>query len=403
MLSLQSKLFISVCNITVLYNTDIRMVVSVMSEYPERRDPRTVVAAVAIVAIIAVASIVIITFRPPSEKPTLVVYTYDSFMQWGDDPDTIFELAFGPFEERFDCIVRIERLQTDANGIISRLGTEQSNPVADVVIGIDNILILQSGVTDLLTAYEPSNIDVVNSTFIDALDPNHYIVPFDFGLVTLIYKNSSLEMFPEFNNLTFADLTDPALAGGLVTQNPHFSSPGLAFLLTEIAVHEKLLHVNWTDWWIAVNEYIDVQPGWSEAWSVWYDTPSKHIMNSYGTDGAYSVYFYGGEPETGIAPIYYDGDYYAWMQVEGMGLVKNGPNPELAELFIDYCLNETVQSLIATNQWMFPVRSGVVLDPAFEYALHPSEVSLLNEILARPEIAANLTSWLDTYDEIRIT
>jgi ABC-type thiamine transport system substrate-binding protein len=86
-----------------------------------------------------------------------------------------------------------------------------------------------------------------------------------------------------------------------------------------------------------------------------------------------------------------------------MGLVKNGPNPELAELFIDYCLNETVQSLIATNQWMFPVRSGVVLDSAFEYALHPSDVSLLNELLTGPEIAANLTSWLDTYDEIRIT
>jgi thiamine transport system substrate-binding protein len=387
----------------MLYNTAIRMVVSVMSEYPERRNPRIVVAAVVVVAVIAVASIAIISFRPPSEKPTLIVYTYDSFMQWGDDADTIFERAFSSFEEQFNCNVTIVRLQTDANGIISRLGTEKSNPVADVVIGIDNILILQPGVTDLLSPYEPSNIDVVNSTFIDALDPDHYIVPFDFGLVTLIFKNSSLELFPQLNNLTFADLTAPDLAGGLVTQDPKFSSPGLAFLLTEIAVHEKLLHVNWTEWWIDVNEYIDVQPGWSEAWSVWYDSPSKHIMNSYGTDGAYSVYFYGGEPETGIAPIYHDGDHYAWMQIEGMGLVKNGPNPDLAKLFIDYCLNETVQSLIATNQWMFPIRNGVALDPAFEYALHPSEVSLLNELLPRTEISANLATWLDMYDEIRIT
>ncbi len=375
---------------------------SAMSEYPERRNPKLIVAAVAAVVVIAIASIAIITYRPPSERPTLIVYTSDSFMQWGDDPDTIIERAFGPFEEQYDCSVTIERLQTDANGIVSRLGTEQTNPVADVVIGIDNILILQPGVTDLLTPYTPTNIGVVNSTFIDTLDPDYYLVPFDFGLVTLIYKNSSLELFPELNNLTFADLTNPALAGGLVTEDPHFSSPGLAFLLTEIAVHEKLLHVNWTDWWIDVNEYIDVQPGWSEAWSVWYDTPSMHIMNSYGTDGAYSVYNYGGEPETGIAPIYHDGDYFAWMQVEGMGLVRNGPNPDLAKLFIDYCLNETVQSLIGTNQWMFPVRTGVTLVPAFEYALHPRDVSLLNELLPRTEIAANLTTWLDTYDEIRI-
>ena len=379
------------------------MVVYAMSEYPVRRKPKSVIAVVIVVAVIAVASIAIISYRPPSERPTLIVYAYESFMQWGDDPDTIFERAFGAFEEQYDCNVTIERLQTDANGLVSRLATEQSNPVADVVIGIDNILILQSGVTDLLTPYIPTNIGVVNSTFINALDPDHYIVPFDFGLVTLIYKNSSLELFPELDNLTFADLSSPALAGGLVTEDPHFSSPGLAFLLTEIAVHEKLLHVNWTDWWIDVNEYIDVQPGWSEAWSVWYDSPSKHIMNSYGTDGAFSVYFYGGEPETGIAPIYHDGDHYAWMQVEGMGLVKNGPNPDLAKLFIDYCLNETVQSLVATNQWMFPVRTGVTLDPAFEYALHPSDVSLLNELLPRTEIAANLTTWLDTFDEIRIT
>ncbi|MFW9888661.1 MAG: thiamine ABC transporter substrate-binding protein [Candidatus Thorarchaeota archaeon] len=374
-----------------------------MSEYPERRDPSLVVLGLAVVIVIAIASIVIISTPPTTERPTLLVYTYDSFMKWGDDPDTIIERAFGAFEDRYDCNVTIERLQTDANGIISRLGTEKSNPVADVVIGIDNILILQSGVTDLLTPYEPSNLDVVNSTFIDALDPDHYVVPFDFGLVTLIYKNSSYDLFPELNNLTFADLASPAMASGFVTEDPKFSSPGLAFLLTEITVHEKLLHVNWTDWWTDVNEYIDVQPGWTEAWSVWYDSPSKHIMNSYGTDGAYSVYFYGGEPETGIAPIYHDGDHYAWMQVEGMGLVKNGPNPELAKLFIDYCLNETVQSLIATNQWMFPVRTGVTLDPAFEYALHPSDVSLLNELLPRTEIAANLATWLDTFDEIRIT
>jgi thiamine transport system substrate-binding protein len=377
------------------------MAVSAMSEYPERRDPRLVLAAIAFVVVIVVASIAIISSPPPTERPTLIVYTYDSFMQWGDDPDTIFERAFGAFEEQFDCNVTIERLQTDANGIISRLGTEQSNPVADVIIGIDNILILQPGVTDLLAPYIPSTIDVVNSTFVQALDPDYYIVPFDFGLVTLIYKNSSIELFPELSNLTFADLSDPALAGGLVTQNPQFSSPGLAFLLTEIAVHEKLLLANWTDWWVDVNEYIDVQPGWSEAWSVWYDSPSKHVMNSYGTDGSYSVYFYGGEPETGIAPIYHDGEYYAWMQVEGMGLVKNGPNPELAKLFIDYCLNETVQSLIATNQWMFPVRSGVSLHPAFEYALHPSEVSLLNELLTRTEIASNLSTWLAQFAEIR--
>lgn len=356
-----------------------------------------------IVLALGVAGIVFVSLPPPAERPTLMVYTYDSFMVWGDDPDTIDSRAFGGFEERYDVNVSIQRLQTDAKGIITRLGVESSNPVADIVVGIDNILILEPGVTDLLTPFEPPNLNVVNQSFINALDPDHYITPFDFGLVTLIYNKTSMSpaMYPQLLNLTFQDLADPTFAGALVTENPHLSSPGLAFLLTEITVYEKLLLQNWTEWWIDVNEYIDVESGWSEAWEAWYYGLTKHILNSYGTDPAYSVYFYGGEPDTGIAPIYHDGEHYAWMQVEGMGLVKNGPNPELGRLFIEYCLNETVQSLIATNNWMFPVRSHVTLDPAFIHALHPSEVSLLNELLPRAEIAANLNQWLDKFDEIR--
>ncbi len=374
-----------------------------MAEYPVRRNPVYAVAAIAVLVTAIVGGIILIGFTPPSERPTLFVYTYDSFMVWGDEPGTIDSRAFDDFEERYNVNVSIQRLPTDAAGIITRLGAESANPVADVVVGIDNILILEPGVTDLLTPFEPPNLNMVNASIINALDPDHYLTPFDFGLVTLIYNKTSFSpvIYPQLNNLTFENLTDPVFANALVTENPHFSSPGLAFLLTEITVHEKLLGENWTQWWIDVNEYIDVETGWTDAWSAWYYDPTKHILNSYGTDPAYSVYFYGGEPDTGIAPIYHDGEYYAWMQVEGMGLVKNGPNPALGKLFIEYCLNETVQSLIATNNWMFPVRNQVTLHAAFNYALHPSEVSILNQLLPRTEIAANLNTWLDQFDEIR--
>ncbi|MHA2379909.1 MAG: thiamine ABC transporter substrate-binding protein [Candidatus Thorarchaeota archaeon] len=362
-----------------------------------------ILAAIVAISALIVAGIVFVSLPPPSERLTLTVYTDESFIKWGKYPKTIDSRAFGEFEERYNVNVSIQRLQTDAAGIITRLGAESANPVADAVIGIDNTLILEPGVTDLLTPYEPPNLNVVNESFIDYLDPDHYVTPYDFGLVTLIYNKTTMDpaTYPQLNTLTFENLSDPTFAGALVTENPHLSSPGLAFLLTEIAVHEKLLNENWTQWWIDVNEYIDVESGWTEAWTTWTDDPTKHILNSYGTDGAFSAYTYGGEPDTGIAPIYHNGTHYAWMQVEGMGLVKNGPNPELAKLFIEYCLNETVQSLIATNNWMFPVRNHVTLDPVYVHALHPRDVSLLNELLPRSEIAANLDEWLDTFDEIR--
>lgn len=369
-----------------------------MTEYPTRRDPGRIIAAIGIVAIVIVSGIIIVSLR----HPQMIIYTYDSFMAWGENPENIDEEAFGSFEEAYGIDIRIERLITDATGIVARLGAESANPVADVVIGIDNILILQEGVTDLLTPFIPSNIDVINQTFIDFLDPDHYVTPFDFGLVTLIYNTSKIdaETYPELLNLTLDDLSSSGLASSLVTENPNLSSPGLAFLLSTIAYQEKLLGTDWTNWWNDVKNEISVQPGWTDAWGVWSTVPTRAILNSYSTDPAYSVYWSGSEPDTAVAPLYYDGAHYAWMQVEGMGLVKNGPNPELAKLFIEYCLNSTVQSLVATNQWMLPVRNGVSLHPAFDYALQPKEVTLLNQLLSRTEIVTNLASWLTEYDNI---
>ncbi|MHA2423944.1 MAG: thiamine ABC transporter substrate-binding protein [Candidatus Thorarchaeota archaeon] len=368
--------------------------------YPTRRDPKKLILAVTLMVIIVVSAYAIATWRPSSEPEVLKVYTYDSFMVWGEDPDNIDDTVFGPFEEQHGVDVEIIRLNTDANGIISRLVAESANPVADVVIGIDNILILQSLAKSVLEPYTPSNLNLIDESIVSALDAEHYVVPFDFGLVTQIYKPAVINStsHPQLENLTFPDLAD--LAPYLVTENPHFSSPGLAFLLSQIAVYEKLMEEDWTLWWDDVKGDIDVQEGWTEAWTKWDTDPTRHLLVSYGTDPAYGASWTGGAPDTAVAPIYHNGTDYAWMQVEGMGLVKNGSNPALAQAFIEYCLTSTVQSHIALNQWMFPANTNVEFDPVFQYALHPDDVSLLNALLNSTEIAANLDGWLDDYDTI---
>jgi thiamine transport system substrate-binding protein len=87
--------------------------------------------------------------------------------------------------------------------------------------------------------------------------------------------------------------------------------------------------------------------------------------------------------------------------VEGVGLVKNGPNPELGKAFIDFCLNASVQTEIPLNQWMFPVRTDLSLPSVFQYAIHPDEISLLNQLLNSTEIASNLSDWLGLWDTSR--
>ena len=370
-----------------------------MTEYPVRRNPKAIITVVAIVTILIVASYGILTFW----KPRFVVYTYNSFMDWGDErAEVVLERAFAPFEEKYGVDIDFVILEADANFIVSRLNAEAANPIADVVIGIDNILILQETARNVLEAYESPNLSLINDSFVNALDPEHYLTPFDYGLVTLIYSMNTINTttHPQLNNLTLADLAATELASSLVTEDPHLSSPGLAFLLSQIAIYEKILGEDWTEWWEGVEGNIDIEEGWSEAWSSWTSDPTKHLLVSYGTDPAYSANYLGTEPDTAIAPFYYLNQHWAWMQVEGVGLVKNGPNPELGKAFIDYCLNTTVQNEIPLNQWMFPVRTDFTLPSVFDYAIHPSEVSILNTLLNSTEISENLQSWLNQFDTV---
>jgi thiamine transport system substrate-binding protein len=370
-----------------------------MTEYPVRRDPRILIGAVTVIIIIVVAAYGIVTWW----RPRFVVYTYSSFMDWGDEgADVVLDRAFAGFKEKYGIDIDFVILEGDANFIVSRLNAEAANPVADVVIGIDNILVLQEAARNVLEPYTSPDLDLINETLVDLLSPEHYLTPFDYGLVTLIYSMTTINTttHPELANLTFSDLATPELASALVTEDPHLSSPGLSFLLSQIAVYQEILHEDWKTWWDAVENEIDVEEGWTEAWSAWSSDPTKHLLVSYGTDPAYSAYYSEGAPDTKVAPFYYDGNYWAWMQVEGAGLVKNGPNPTLGKAFIDYCLNMSVQQEIALNQWMFPVRSDVTLHSAFDYAIHPDEISVLNTLLNSTVIATNLQDWLQQYDSI---
>ena len=370
-----------------------------MAEYPVRKNPKTIIGVIAIITILIVASYGILTFW----KPRFVVYTYSSFMDWGDEgAEIVLERAFAPFEEQYGIDIDFVILEADANIIVSRLNAEASNPIADVVIGIDNILILQETARNVLEPYISPNLALINDTFVNALDPEHYLTPFDFGLVTLIYSMNTINVttHPQLDNLTLADLATTELASALVTEDPHLSSPGLAFLLSQIAIYEKILEEDWTTWWEAVEGNIDIEEGWTEAWSAWSTDPTKHLLVSYGTDPAYSANYLGTEPDTAIAAFHYQDNDWAWMQVEGVGLVKNGPNPELGKAFIDFCLNASVQTEISLNQWMFPVRTDLTLPSVFDYAIHPNEVSILNTLLNRTEIAEQLQSWLDQYDSV---
>ncbi len=83
-----------------------------MTEYPVRRNPKTMIIVVTIIVILIVASYGFLTFW----KPKFVVYTYSSFMNWGDEgAEVVLERAFAPFEEKYGIDIDFVILQADAN------------------------------------------------------------------------------------------------------------------------------------------------------------------------------------------------------------------------------------------------------------------------------------------------
>ena len=52
-----------------------------MADYPVRRDPRKLIAVIAVVVILVVAAYAAVTWW----RPRFVVYTYSSFLDWGDE------------------------------------------------------------------------------------------------------------------------------------------------------------------------------------------------------------------------------------------------------------------------------------------------------------------------------
>lgn len=88
------------------------------------------------------------------KKPTLTIYTYDSFTaDWGPGP-----AIKKAFEQQCDCELKLVAL-SDGVSLLNRLRMEGNKSKADIILGLDNNLIHAAKETGL---FAPSNIDTSN-------------------------------------------------------------------------------------------------------------------------------------------------------------------------------------------------------------------------------------------------
>jgi len=200
---------------------------------------------------------------------------------------------------------------------------------------------------------------------------------------------------------SLADLTDPEYEGLLVVQNPAASSPGLAFLLTTIAVFGEEGDYTYTDFWAdLVDNDVLIVDGWTEAYygefSAGSEDGDRPLVVSYASSPPVEVLF--AEEELADAPTgAIVADETCFRQIEFTGVLRNADNVAGAQAFIDFALSETFQEDLPLQMFVFPVNETAELPDIFvEYAAIP-EVPVEVDFA---DIDANREDWIEAWTEV---
>ncbi|UYP45234.1 hypothetical protein NEF87_001519 [Candidatus Lokiarchaeum ossiferum] len=341
-----------------------------------------------------------------SSDTLLTIYTYESLLA---DPEYDFIDAYANYSGISKDSIQIEYLE-DANTIVSRAVLEKENPVADVIIGIDNVLIHTAKSQQILAPYESPTLSNISTDLVQYLDSDFYVLPYDYGIIALYYNTMNINSTsnPELKELTLQDILDYDLDKQLIVENPTLSSPGLGFLLWTIAVFgdpsigfEGLLNQDWRDWWNKASSDIRITPSWGAAFTEWYEEGSnRSMMVSYGTSPAYSACLYN-DPSQKAIVSHEKNQENAWLQIEGLGLVKDAPHEDQAKDFIDWFLSDELQNNIAEHNWMYPANSNVNVSSTFADAvISPADVTILNDLITPKMLNDNLESWKVGWEEL---
>jgi thiamine transport system substrate-binding protein len=321
-------------------------------------------------------------------RQTLTLMTHDSF--------AASEEVIAQFEAENNATLEVLK-SGDAGSALNQAILSRENPLADVFFGVDNTFFSRGIEADIFESYTPDNLAHVPDRFI--LDPEHRLVPVDYGDVCLNYDKAWFEEAGLEPPETLEQLTQPDYAGLLVAENPATSSPGLAFMLATVGHFGESGDYTWLDYWtdLRANDVMIVN-GWEEAYYGQFTAASdgtRPLVVSYASSPPAEVYFAEETPDeapTGVVT----GDGACFRQIEFAGILKGTQKRELAEKLMNFMLGVTFQEDIPLQMFVFPVNESAELPEVFvDYAVipdNPAEVS--------PDaIDANREQWIEAWTE----
>jgi thiamine transport system substrate-binding protein len=172
----------------------------------------------------------------------------------------------------------------------------------------------------------------------------------------------------------------------------------LAFLLATVARFGD----EWPDYWsrLVANDLLVVD-GWSDAYYTAFSRygGDRPLVLSYASSPPAEVLFADPPlPADAAAPTGVVTST-CFRQVEFAGVLRGTDHVDAARLLVDYLVSDQFQSLLPESLFVYPANTATALPDSFlRYA--PEVTSPL--VLDSTVIAANRTSWLETWSEIAL-
>jgi len=314
-----------------------------------------------------------ITSLASDTKPTLIIYTYDSFTaSWASGPK-IKEA----FEKEYNCHVKFVGMSSSI-GALRKIQLEGKNTKADVLLGLDTNIAQAANKTGLFEAHEmnTSNLDLP----VAYADEN--FVPYDYSYVAFVYDTNKVKNPP----LSFEALASMPEDFKIVIQDPRSSTPGLSLLLWVKEIYKEKAG----EYWKRLSPHIlTITKGWSEAYGLFLKGEADMVL-SYTTSPAYHII---DENRTNFKSAHFTEGHYG--QIEVAAMLKSSKNKDLAKKFLHFMHSETFANIIPTGNWAYPVvKTKQGLPEAYDTLTQPSKMILLDGKTVEANRKAIINEWL---------
>jgi len=310
-----------------------------------------------------------------TNKPTLVVYTYDSFTaSWGPAPK-----VKEAFEKECDCNLKFVSTSSSI-GTLRKIQLEGKNTKADILLGLDKS---SAGIARKTGLFMEHGIDASKLNLPIKWNDKEFL-PYDYGYFAFVYDSNKTKKVPN----SFEELVAMPKNFKIIIEDPRSSTPGLGLLLWI----KKVYGDQASNYWKKLSPHIlTTTKGWSEAYGLFLKGEADMVL-SYTTSPAYHIT---AENKTNYKTANFKEGHYG--QVEVSAILKSSKHKKLAKQFLEFTLSETFANIIPTTNWSYPVVETKKGLPKGFKSLHvPSKMLLIDDVTIEKNRKTYINEWLDS-------